>query len=364
LKIHTESSERLARPGCTRSGVAIVLLNAIVLCSTSVAYSQSSNEVAAEALFREGRKLVDAGRYREGCEKLAASQRLDPAPGTLLNLATCLEKNGQTASAWATYSEAMGAARAAGQKQREQSARTRAEALEPSLPRLVISVPADVRSANVQIKRDGVIVPPDLWGIIVPVDPGVHLVEATATGKKPWSTRISSEPRALSTIDVPPLESASVAGKPSSSSTKAAAAQQAPSDKAPGVDPGVGGETHASNWNGGKTAAVVLAGVGAAGLAVGAVEWFLFQSKKDDAMAACPTSACYEPAYSYAMTARSEADTARTLSIAATAIGGASLVAAVVVWVSSDSAAKSTGAVRLIPLVGTRSAGFELGGAW
>jgi hypothetical protein len=53
--------------------------------------SSSTTETAAgaQALFVEGRRLVAQGQYAAGCEKLDQSEKLDPAPGTLINLADC-----------------------------------------------------------------------------------------------------------------------------------------------------------------------------------------------------------------------------------------------------------------------------------
>src|SRR6516165_6810017 len=97
-----------------------------LLASSPAAAQDASNKAAAEALFRDGRTLYDQGKFPEACAKFAESQRLDPAPGTLLNLAGCYEKNGQTASAWATFKEAMAASHVKGRTDWEDLARTRA----------------------------------------------------------------------------------------------------------------------------------------------------------------------------------------------------------------------------------------------
>src|ERR1700683_67483 len=85
-----------------------------------------ANRTAAEALFSEGKERLRAGRFAEACTKLAESQQLSPGAGTLLNLADCYEKNGQTASAWTEFRASAALARTKGQTEREQTARDRA----------------------------------------------------------------------------------------------------------------------------------------------------------------------------------------------------------------------------------------------
>ncbi|MFO0567610.1 MAG: hypothetical protein U0263_18270 [Polyangiaceae bacterium] len=56
--------------------------------------AQGRDATAAEALFNAGRDAVKAGDYPTACAKFRESNRLDPAPGTVLNLADCEEHLG------------------------------------------------------------------------------------------------------------------------------------------------------------------------------------------------------------------------------------------------------------------------------
>lgn len=146
---------------------------------------------------------MDAKRYAEACPKFVASQKLSPALGTLLNLADCYEKNGQVASAWARFHEAIALAQRLGRADREKTARDRADKLEPRLLKVTINA----RSPSVEVKIDGTPLDAAALGTPIPVDPGKHSVEATAKGKKPFATSIdvSDRSRAL-VVDIPALE--------------------------------------------------------------------------------------------------------------------------------------------------------------
>lgn len=164
----------------------------------------------AEALFQEGRQLMADGKYDEACPKLRASMDLDPGYGTLFNLAECHSKQGKTATAWALYREAAGMAQKMDQADRVEKANRYATELEPTLLRVTIVVTND--TPGLEIKRNGVVVPKAIWGTALPVDPGKHVVEASAPGKKPWKADVeTSVAGGTVTVQVPALVDANAA---------------------------------------------------------------------------------------------------------------------------------------------------------
>ena len=176
------------------------------LQNAAIAQRPATDPIAAEKLFAEARKFLEAGKYAEACQKLSDSQKLDPAVGTLLNLAQCYEKLGKTATAWATYHEAAAAARSAGQMEREKKANRSADALEPEVPKLTVTVPDAAVAKGVEVKRNGNGLPSSLWGVAVPVDPGEYIIEARASGAKPWTTRVKAEPGRSVAVILPPFD--------------------------------------------------------------------------------------------------------------------------------------------------------------
>jgi len=165
---------------------------------------------AAEALFDEAKSLMAAERYAEACPKFAASQAMDPAVGTRLNLADCFEKLGRTASAWAEFRAAGAAARAKGQTDRAEIARKRALALEHVLVRLSVVVPANV-NPDIEIRKNGVILERGSWGVALPVDPGRYVVEASLSGKRVFHNEVDvpNKPGTNVTTMIPAIEDSS-----------------------------------------------------------------------------------------------------------------------------------------------------------
>ena len=191
--------------------------------------AHAGDAATAEALFREGRTLMDAGNYTAACPKLAESYAQDPATGTLLALGMCQERAGQTASAWATYSEAAGRAKRDGRADRERAARDHMAALEPKLSHLTIDVdPSAAALAGLSVRRDGHEIGAGAWGASVPIDPGEHLVEATAPGRRAFSTKINVAAQAAAqTVHIPALAPEPTSGRAAAGS---AAGEMQPGD--------------------------------------------------------------------------------------------------------------------------------------
>jgi hypothetical protein len=113
-----------------RTRGARAVLGSVMLLWCSVAGAQTETSSTAETLFREGREAVKRGDYAVACPKFEESQRLEPANGTLLNLALCEEGWGHLAEARSHLQEVLRAPDL--DDQRRAIATEHAAALEPN----------------------------------------------------------------------------------------------------------------------------------------------------------------------------------------------------------------------------------------
>jgi hypothetical protein len=161
-----------------RGACALIVASACML--PSIARADGSR---ADALFREGRALLDAKKLDEACPKLAEAQKQEPGAGTLLALSMCHEGQGKSATAWAELNQAAVIGKGVGRSDLAAAAQKRAAAMEPTLSKLVIRMPAAAQDADYEVKRDGEPVLASQLGTPVPVDPGEHHVDVSAKGK-------------------------------------------------------------------------------------------------------------------------------------------------------------------------------------
>ncbi len=197
---------RPSAPGCVLGPMArgIALGLAFGLAGAGPAAAQSVDRGVAATLFNEGRQLMGEGKYELACAKFEQSHRLDPGGGTVLNLATCREKQGKTMSAWAAYREAVSLARRDGRADRERLGVEGIARLEPRLSRVTVSVAG--RAPALAVTLDGVVIGEVAYGTPLPVDPGEHQLRASAPGYLPWRESFSLGPDSdRKEMVVPPL---------------------------------------------------------------------------------------------------------------------------------------------------------------
>jgi hypothetical protein len=148
------------------------------------------------------------GKVSEACPKFAESYRLDPATGTLLNLAHCHESQGKLATAWLEFSRALPLARRDGRDDRVRFAQERLAIIEPKLSYLTVVAPPE--PSDLEVHVDDAALPPAAIGVPTPVDAGDHMIVARAPGRKPYSERVHVGDDAKKvTVTIPALEAIS-----------------------------------------------------------------------------------------------------------------------------------------------------------
>jgi serine/threonine-protein kinase len=313
------------------------LVLACLLFSTPAAAADDA-KIAAEALFAEGRQLMDAGKLEQACAKFEQSEKLDSAPGTLLNLGECYEKRGKTASAWTAFRRAAAAANAKGQTERSGFARDRAARLEPELAKLSILVPEEARVSGLVISRDGRNVGGALWGTAVPVDPGRVRIEARAPGRQSFLRVLEVGAGKSETLTLPVLRPEAGAGREA--------------------------EATPTSGDSSRTLGIVLVGVGAVGLGVSTFFGFRARSKYQDSKQHCLSSdenQC-EP---QGIELRDEARTSGNVATISGLFGLAAVTAGAIVYFTAPSSEeRSARRIWIAPEVDRRGGGVHMTTVW
>jgi hypothetical protein len=257
-----------------------VALGAVCTIRAGHSVAEEHDAAASEALFREGRRLMKSRDFAAACPRLEESLRLDPATGTLVNLADCEEQVGRTASAWQHWRAA--ADRLPAGDKRRAVAVQRAAALEKVLARLTIelapSAPPDVR-----VKRDGTLLGAPSLGVALPVDPGRHMVVVSANGRQDREIEVTIQDREQRTVTVEPGAIETLPAVPTPSAVPASLFAPLKSD-APPTPVEV---TKPTSPKSGSVLGYVLLGGGALGLGAAAYFGLGALAARHDAAAAC-----------------------------------------------------------------------------
>jgi hypothetical protein len=186
-------------------GLAIAMV--LVLTGTAGAQPVSSGDGMgdqAAVLFVRGRELKQAGRISEACELFDRSYRIDPAPGTALNLADCLELQGEVRRAWELFDHV--ARNPQNGPARVQLGRQRADALMIKLATVIVAL-GDPRAVGLVVRLGDRELSP-APSIRVITEPGELALVATVPGQPAFTAAVHAVAGAAVSVDVPALHDA------------------------------------------------------------------------------------------------------------------------------------------------------------
>jgi tetratricopeptide (TPR) repeat protein len=268
----------------------------LLACTITVGAAQAQQakkETPADALFREGRSLLQSGMVAEACAKFQESQNLEASAGTLLNLGDCYERAGRLVPAYEAFRDAEPLSKARARQDWVDTARTRSDALRAKVPTLVISLAGEER-ATVDAKnydRDAL-----AKGVMIEI--GAHSV-IVKSGDQTWAESFEATPGSKSVL-TPKFKAAE---KKSSTPPREAASSSSPL----------------------RNVGIVAMAVGGAAAATGLVFGALASSKKSDAAALCPNYDSQDVPQCTSPEARGLNDSAKSLALGSTILTFAGL---------------------------------------
>jgi hypothetical protein len=250
-----------------RFGLAGLVLVSALLSSARARADDARDPAAAEELFRQGRAASQRKDFTNACAKFRESNRLDPAVGTVFNIADCEEKLGRLATSWTLFQEVV--QRLPSDDERRTIASERARSLEARVPTLTIHLVHSDRT-DVVVRRDGVVLGAASLETALPVDPGEHtvIVEAPGTQSALFTSQVGAGEHASLEVKLGTLSTST--GLPKDTALRASAPPAQSS----------------------HTAAYVVGGVGIAGMITGLVAGLIVLNKKSTVNSECVDKQC------------------------------------------------------------------------
>lgn len=310
-------------------------------------FARADDEAASTELFNAGRDLMKQGDYAAACPKLAESVRLKATVGALAKLAACEEHEKRMVSAFTRWQQALNVARATGDERTADVERELAR-VDHVVPKVRVTA-AQALPAGAVLQIDDTSLGAASLGVPLPVEPGTHTIQASATGKKTWSSTFqTAADGSTRDVTVPALENAPSAAPPPAT-PPAPATTPAP---APPSAPGSAPSSSSSPW---PTIGLVTAGVGVATAAAGGVAGFVAMGKRNDAH--CQGTSCPDGSSAATLTgAKSAADWSTVLLVA----GGVLAASGTTIWLVTPTSGHDGPRVGATMLPGA----VVVSGAW
>lgn len=344
-----------------------VIAAAIMTCVSSTALAQ--DRAGAEALFQRGVALQKQNKWKEACEAFAASMKLDPSVGTQINLARCADHDGKTAEAWAAFRQAKALNAETPLAKRKANIESYVDAeikrLEAVLPwmKIVVRVAGAAeksgdRIEGLQVERDGVAAPVEGLGVEVPVDPGKHVVRASAPGYVDKEVEIEIAPSEKKEAVIELVRAPAQPSKPGPRPTTRLSPAEADASSG-GESTLIAGLTIGSLGVGGLIAAAVTGGIAASDKST--VDDLAKGCRRQGDIIDCPPATEGE--------VKSAIDRGESLSLASTialfAGGGLAVTGVILIGVGASdqgSTPDESSALTVTPVLGPGIAGMSMTG--
>lgn len=321
-----------------------LLVGGAHVASPAVAAPSSVDLESARELWREGKKLRDAGKLVEALEKFRAAWALAPTPVTGVDFAKTLAALGRLVEARDVALQVAKLPVAPAESANAQAAREEADALATSLkariPSLVPKL-ADADPAGVKVLVDEAEIPSAALGQPRRVDPGTHVVRVLKDDKELARVEVKLAEGETREVVLTVPKGTTETSKPPAVPTPA---------PPPPAGPAVPEPARIPTWG------FVGLGVGVAGVVVGGVAGVVAWSRLGKAKDQCASDKSCPPE------ASSDLDTSRragNVSTLAFVVGGVGLAAFGVSLLVRERPVARVGLV-VVPGV----AGVSLGGAF
>jgi hypothetical protein len=248
-------------------GASLALVIAMGVCAPAHAADEVDSETRsiARELALQGADAFERQDFETALDRFQRASTLVRAPSITVMLARSLVRLGRFLEALDRYEETLRLPLSADAPEAFRlavdDARTEAIALRARIPRLEVRTSPD--QAHVNVTLDGRPVPEALLNVERPVDPGSHVLAASAPGLTPFQQEFSVNEGEHRVIELP--------------------AEAKPAPKA--AEPRVMEQPATGSSN--RTLGIVLTGAGVAAVTVGAVTGAIALNRKSDLDAVC-----------------------------------------------------------------------------
>jgi len=302
------------------------------------ATAQGRDASAADALFQTAREAAARGDEVTACLRFAESYRLDPAPGTLLNVAHCEERQGKLATSYADLNQVL--EHLPGGDFRVPYVRAQLASLKARVPTFTLILTA---ASGARVLRNDVELREASFGVPLPVDPGRHVFVVKAAGHRDGLQEVTIREGQHLSLTL-------TAGRPMSDESGGPATHDGHevSPSTPSLP--------ATEGRGPRPLAVGAFALGGIGLVTGAVTAWMFASAASTYRSHCDASGCDEEGLS----AASRGKTLNVVSPVAFGVGGVGLGLGTYLWLTSRR--PTARQVGVSPHLGSQLSGLTVDG--